>query len=141
MYIELQRVLPRLVVFFYAQFTIDVRFFKKRLETMHCCCKNSVQACIILVIIGGILSILAIFVNKTAERDQPIDRTENLCIGIIYTLICGVLIFGATVRNIKVIVVWMVLACIHLLYEVHYFCSFVREKSVMDFLPTFVDCS
>ena len=105
---------------------------------MHCCCKNSVQACIILVIIGGILSILAIFVNKTAERDQPIDRTENLCIGIIYTLICGVLIFGATMRNIKVIVVWMVLACIHLLYEVHYFCSFVRKKSVMEFLPTFV---
>ena len=105
---------------------------------MHCCCKNSVQACIILVIIGGILSILAIVVNKTAERDQPIDRTENLCIGIIYTLICGVLIFGATMRNIKVIAVWMVLACIHLLYEVHYFCSFVRKESVMEFLRTFV---
>jgi len=75
-----------------------------------CCCSTNVQAAKVLGIIFAVLSILSCF------GDFP--DTTKIISGIVWTLISGVLIYGAHTRNSTAILVWMILAAIECIWVI-----------------------
>ena len=79
---------------------------------MPCCCKDNVQASLVLGIIFEVLSLILICIGASERTDPDGERTKNLLYGIYGALISGILILGAILRNPTVILIWMVLALI-----------------------------
>merc|ERR1712223_663511 len=69
---------------------------------MPCCCKDNVQACFVLGIVSGVLSLLLCLDGYKS----------HIIYGIFGTLVSGILIFGAKQRNPTAILVWMVFTII-----------------------------
>ena len=89
-----------------------------------CCCKDNVQASLILGIVriifncvlwGTVLSLFTLSGNSLKSDDT--DVKIFIAVGIIYTLICGILVLGAIKRNSTLLLVWMVSACINILHN------------------------
>ena len=84
-----------------------------------CCCKNHAKASLVLGLVLGALSLSPLPFFADCATCSAIC-VHYIVYAIFYTLICGILVFGAYKQNSTLILVWMVSACIHLVYEVYW---------------------